>query len=272
MDRPIGALLLLWPTWWALWLAAGDFPPWKPLVIFTLGVFAMRAAGCAINDYADRNLDPQVARTAGRPIASGRITPREALVVFVVLLVIAFVLVLFTNALTIRLSFIGAALAALYPFTKRYTDLPQVVLGAAFGWSIPMAFATVQNTVPAVGWVLFIANILWSVIYDTEYAMVDRDDDLKAGARSTAILFGDADLLIIGVLMGTFMTAMVMVGNRAHLGWPYWVSLVMAAGLFGWQQWLIRRRERNACLAAFRHNNWLGLTLWVGIALALAVR
>lgn len=272
MDRPIGALLLLWPTWWALWLSAGDFPPWKPLVIFTLGVFAMRAAGCAINDYADRNLDPQVARTAGRPIASGRITPREALVVFVVLLVIAFVLVLFTNALTIRLSFIGAALAALYPFTKRYTDLPQVVLGAAFGWSIPMAFATVQNTVPAVGWVLFIANILWSVIYDTEYAMVDRDDDLKAGARSTAILFGDADLLIIGVLMGTFMTAMVMVGNRAHLGWPYWVSLVMAAGLFGWQQWLIRRRERNACLAAFRHNNWLGLTLWVGIALALAVR
>lgn len=272
MDRPIGALLLLWPTWWALWIAANDFPPWKPLVIFTLGVFAMRAAGCAINDYADRKLDPKVARTAGRPIASGRVTPREALVVFAVLLVIAFVLVLFTNALTIKLSFIGATLAALYPFTKRYTDLPQVVLGAAFGWSIPMAFAAVQNTVPAVGWVLFIANILWSVIYDTEYAMVDRDDDLKAGARSTAILFGDADLLIIGVLMGTFMTAMVMVGNRAHLGWPYWVSLVAVAGLFGWQQWLIRHRERNACLTAFRHNNWLGLTLWIGIALALAAR
>jgi 4-hydroxybenzoate polyprenyltransferase len=272
MDRPIGALLLLWPTWWALWLAAGDFPPWKPLIIFTLGVFAMRAAGCAINDYADRKLDPQVARTAGRPIASGRITPREALIVFAALLAFAFVLVLFTNTLTIKLSFIGAALAALYPFTKRYTDLPQVVLGAAFGWSIPMAFAAVQNNVPPVGWVLFIANILWSVIYDTEYAMVDRDDDIKAGARSTAILFGDADLLIIGVLMGTFITAMVMVGTRAHLGWPYWLSVVIAAGLFGWQQWLIRNRERNACLAAFRHNNWLGLAVWIGIALAMAIR
>ncbi|MBM7125613.1 4-hydroxybenzoate octaprenyltransferase [Dyella flava] len=272
MDRPIGALLLLWPTWWALWLAAGDFPPWKPMVIFTLGVFAMRAAGCAINDFADRKLDPQVARTAGRPIAAGRVTPREALIVFAVLLLISFGLVLLTNALTIKLSFIGAALAALYPFTKRYTDLPQVVLGAAFGWSIPMAFAAVQNNVPPVGWVLFIANILWSVIYDTEYAMVDRDDDLKVGARSTAILFGDADLLIIGILMGTFITAMVMVGTRAHLSWPYWLSMAATAALFGWQQWLIRNRERDACLAAFRHNNWLGLTLWIGIALALAVR
>jgi 4-hydroxybenzoate polyprenyltransferase len=272
MDRPIGALLLLWPTWWALWLAAGDFPPWKPWLIFTLGVFAMRAAGCAINDYADRHLDPQVARTAGRPIASGRVTPREALIVFGTLLLVAFVLVLFTNTLTIKLSLVGAALAALYPFTKRYTDLPQVVLGAAFGWSIPMAFAAVQNTVPAVGWVLFIANILWSVIYDTEYAMVDRDDDIKAGARSTAILFGDADLVIIGVLMATFITALVMVGTRAHLGWPYGLAVAIAAGLFGWQQWLIRNRERNACLAAFRHNNWLGLTIWVGTALALAVR
>lgn len=272
MDRPIGALLLLWPTWWALWLAAGDFPPWKTLAIFTLGVFAMRAAGCAINDFADRKLDPQVARTAGRPIAAGRVTPREALIVFISLLVFAFLLVLLTNPLTIKLSFIGAALAALYPFTKRYTDLPQVVLGAAFGWSIPMAFAAIQNTVPAVGWVLFIANVLWSVIYDTEYAMVDREDDIKAGARSTAILFGDADLLIIGVLMGTFITAMVMVGTRAHLDWPYWLAVIATAGLFGWQQWLIRNRQRDACLAAFRHNNWLGLTLWVGIALALAVR
>lgn len=272
MDRPIGALLLLWPTWWALWLAAGDFPPWKPLIVFTLGVFAMRAAGCAINDYADRNLDPQVARTAGRPLASGRVTPREALIVFASLLGFAFLLVLTTNSLTIKLSFIGAALAALYPFTKRYTDLPQVVLGAAFGWSIPMAFAAVQNTVPPVGWLLFIANILWSVIYDTEYAMVDRDDDIKAGARSTAILFGDADLLIIGVLMGTLTVALVMIGTRAHLGWPYWLGVAAAAGLFGWQQWLIRNRERDACLAAFRHNNWVGLTLWVGIALALAMR
>jgi 4-hydroxybenzoate polyprenyltransferase len=272
MDRPIGALLLLWPTWWALWLAAGDFPPWKPLIIFTLGVFAMRAAGCAINDYADRKLDPQVARTAGRPIASGRVTPREALVVFAVLLVFAFVLVLFTNRLTIELSFAGAALAALYPFTKRYTYMPQVVLGAAFGWSIPMAFAAVMNTVPPVGWLLFIGNIIWSVIYDTEYAMVDREDDLKAGAKSTAILFGDADLPILGVLMGTFLLAMLFVGQRAALGWPYWLGLLIAAGLFGYQHWLIRDRIRSACLAAFRHNNWLGLAVWIGIVLALAVR
>jgi 4-hydroxybenzoate polyprenyltransferase len=272
MDRPIGALLLLWPTWWALWLAAGDFPPWKLLIIFTLGVFAMRAAGCAINDYADRKLDPLVARTAGRPIASGRVTPREALLVFAALLAFAFVLVLFTNRLTIELSFAGAALAAVYPFTKRWTYLPQVVLGAAFGWSIPMAFAAVAGTVPPVGWLLFIGNILWSVIYDTEYAMVDRDDDIKANAKSTAILFGDADLPILGVLMGTFLLAMVFVGQRAALGWPYWLGLLVAAGLFGYQHWLIRDRLREACLSAFRHNNWLGLAVWIGIVLALAVR
>lgn len=272
MDRPIGALLLLWPTWWALWLASGDFPPWKLLVIFTLGVFAMRAAGCAINDYADRKLDPQVARTAGRPIASGRVTPREALVVFAALLVFAFVLVLFTNTLTIELSFVGAALAAIYPFTKRITHLPQVVLGAAFGWSIPMAFAAISGTVPPIGWLLFIANILWSVIYDTEYAMVDREDDLKAGAKSTAILFGDADIPILAMLMGTFLLAMLFVGQRALLGWPYWTALVGAAALFAYQLWLIRNRTKEACLAAFRHNNWLGLLMWIGIGLALAVR
>ncbi|MBD8872651.1 4-hydroxybenzoate octaprenyltransferase [Rhodanobacter sp. DHB23] len=272
MDRPIGALLLLWPTWWALWLAAGDWPPLKPLAIFTLGVFAMRAAGCAINDFADRKLDPQVERTAGRPIASGRVTPREALVVFGALLAFAFVLVLFTNKLTIELSFVGAALAALYPFTKRWTSLPQVVLGAAFGWSIPMAFAAVAGTVPPLGWLLFIANILWSVVYDTEYAMVDREDDLKAGAKSTAILFGDADLPILGVLMATLLLAMLFVGQRAQLGWPYWLSLLVATGLFAYQLWLIRKRERGPCLAAFRHNNWWGLAVWIGIALALAVK
>jgi len=272
MDRPIGALLLLWPTWWALWLAAGDFPPWKLLAIFTLGVFAMRAAGCAINDFADRKLDPQVQRTAGRPIASGRVSPREALVLFAVLLAFAFVLVLFTNRLTVELSIAGAALAAIYPFTKRWTSLPQVVLGAAFGWSIPMGFAAVQGSVPPLGWLLFIANILWSVMYDTEYAMVDRDDDLKAGAKSTAILFGDADLPILAILMGTIVLAMLFVGQRAHLGWPYGLALLAGTGLFGYQLWLIRHRERAACLAAFRHNNWWGLTLWAGIALALAVR
>ncbi|TCV92414.1 4-hydroxybenzoate polyprenyltransferase [Luteibacter rhizovicinus] len=271
MDRPVGALLLLWPTWWALWLAAKDFPPVGPLFIFTIGVFAMRAAGCAINDYADRKLDPQVARTAGRPIASGRVTPREALIVFASLLVLSFVLVLFTNKLTILLSFAGAALAAIYPFTKRYTHLPQVVLGAAFGWSIPMAFAAVTNHVPPQAWLLFIGNIIWSVIYDTEYAMVDRDDDIKVGAKSTAILFGDADLAIIGILMGTFLVTMLLVGTRAALGWPYWIALLAAAGLFAWQQWIMRGRAREACLTAFRNNNWLGLALWVGIVIALAL-
>ncbi|MET0330185.1 MAG: 4-hydroxybenzoate octaprenyltransferase [Dyella sp.] len=272
MDRPIGALLLLWPTWWALWLAAGDFPPLGSLLIFTAGVFAMRAAGCAINDYADRKLDPQVARTAGRPIAAGRISPREALIVFGALLLLAFALVLLTNRLTIELSFVGAGLAALYPFTKRYTHLPQVVLGAAFGWAIPMAFAALQNNVPPVAWLLFIGNILWSVIYDTEYAMVDREDDLKAGAKSTAILFGEADRPILGVLMLTFLLTMALVGSRAALGWPYELGLVVTTGLFGYQQWLIRDRDRLACLAAFRHNNWLGLVVWIGIVLALALR
>jgi 4-hydroxybenzoate polyprenyltransferase len=271
MDRPIGALLLLWPTWWALWLAAKDFPPIGSLVIFTLGVFAMRSAGCAINDYADRKLDPQVARTAGRPIASGRVTPREALYVFAGLLVFSFLLVLLTNRLTILLSFGGAALAAIYPFCKRYTNLPQVVLGAAFGWSIPMAFAAVTNSVPPVAWLLFIGNILWSVIYDTEYAMVDREEDIKAGAKSTAILFADADLVIMGVLMGTFLLTMLLVGTRSALGWPYWIALAATACLFAYQQWLMRDRVRDACLQAFRHNNWVGLALWLGIVIALAL-
>ena len=271
MDRPIGALLLLWPTWWALWLAAGDFPPWKPLLIFTLGVFAMRAAGCAINDYADRKLDPQVARTAGRPVASGRVAPREALIVFATLLAFAFVLVLFTNALTIKLSFAGAALAVLYPFTKRWTSLPQVVLGAAFGWAIPMAFAAVQGTVPALGWLLFLANILWSTIYDTEYAMVDRDDDIKAGARSTAILFGDADLPILGVLIAGFALTLVMIGARAALAWPWYAGIALALAQFGWQLWMMRARAPVQCLRAFRQNNWLGMTLWAGLVLALAL-
>ena len=269
MDRPIGALLLLWPTWWALWLAADGMPPVGLFLIFTVGVFLMRSAGCAINDYADRKLDPQVARTAGRPIACGRIAPRAALRVFVVLLALAFLLVLLTNRATIELSFAGAALAALYPFSKRYTSLPQVVLGAAFGWSIPMAFAAVQGHVPALGWLLFLANVLWSTIYDTEYAMVDRDDDIKAGARSTAILFGDADLPILGVLIASLLLTLLLVGARAHLRWPWYVAMALALGQFAWQLWMMRTRAPAQCLRAFRQNNWLGLTLWAGLVLAL---
>jgi 4-hydroxybenzoate polyprenyltransferase len=272
LDRPIGALLLLWPTWWALWLAAKGTPPLGIWLIFTVGVFLMRAAGCVINDYADRKLDPQVARTAGRPIACGRIAPRSALKLFAALLALAFLLVLLTNRLTIELSFAGAALAALYPFSKRYTSLPQVVLGAAFGWSIPMAFAAVQGTVPALGWLLFLANVLWSTIYDTEYAMVDRADDLEAGARSTAILFGDADLPILGVLIASLLLTLLLIGTRATLGWPWYVALIAAAAQFAWQLWIMRARDPAQGLRAFRQNNWLGMTLWLGLALALALR
>lgn len=272
MHRPIGAALLLWPTWWALWLAAGDFPPWRALLIFTLGVFLMRSAGCVINDYADRKLDPQVKRTRERPIAAGKIGPHEALFVFVALLASAFVLVLFTNRLTIELSFVGAFLAATYPFTKRYTHLPQVYLGAAFGWAIPMAFAAVTNSTPPLCWLLFLANVLFSTIYDTEYAMVDRDDDRRVGAKSTAILFGDADLAILGVLMATFLLAMALVAQRGHLHWPYFAGVAIAAGLFARQLWTMRKRDRDACFAAFRNNNWVGMALWVGIAVSLAMK
>ena len=273
MDRPVGALLLLWPTWWALWLAAGDFPPWQPFLIFTAGVFLMRSAGCAINDYADRNLDPQVQRTAGRPLAAGRVRPSEALLIFAILSLVSFLLVLaFTNVQTIELSFVGAALATLYPFSKRYTSLPQVVLGAAFGWGIPMSFAAITSSVPPLAWLLFLANVLFSTIYDTEYAMVDREDDIRAGARSTAILFGDADLPILGVLMATFVLCMVFVGTNAHLKWPHWLALVITTGLFAWQLWTMRDRSRAHCFTAFRNNNWVGCVLWAGILFSLALR
>jgi 4-hydroxybenzoate polyprenyltransferase len=273
LDRPVGALLLLWPTWWALWFASNDFPPPGLLVIFTLGVFVMRSAGCVINDYADHEwLDAHVERTRGRPMAAGRVTRHEALLLFGALLVLAFVLVLFTNKLTIGLSFVGAALAAVYPFAKRVTHLAQVVLGAAFGWSIPMAFAAVTNSLPPLCWLLFLANVLFSTIYDTEYAMVDRDDDIRVGAKSTAILFGDADRVIIGILMTTFLFAMLLAGTRVALHWPYFVGIAIAAGLLAWQQWMIRDRSRAHCFAAFRNNNWVGLALWVGLVLALAIR
>ena len=279
MHKPVGAALLLWPTWWALWLAAGDFPPWGTLFIFTFGVFLMRSAGCVINDFADRKLDPEVKRTRERPIASGKVSAREAILVFFALLALAFLLVLLTNKLTIQLSLVGAFLAATYPFMKRYTYLPQVYLGCAFGWSIPMVFAAIKggdNTafmaaLPLCG-LLFLGNVLFSTIYDTEYAMVDRDDDIRVGAKSTAILFGDADLPILGVLMATFLFAMLLVAQRGHLHWPYYASVAIAALLFGWQQWIMRKRDRNACFSAFHNNNWVGGVIWVGIFLSLALR
>lgn len=272
MDRPVGALLLLWPTWWALWFAAEGFPSLKLFVIFTIGVFVMRSAGCVINDYADHDwLDGNVERTRGRPMAAGRVSRREAILLFLGLLLLAFGLVCFTNPLTIAMSFAGAALAAIYPFAKRVTHLAQVVLGAAFGWSIPMAFAATMGEVPALGWLLFIGNVLFSVVYDTEYAMVDRDEDIRIGAKSTAILFGDADRIILGVLMASFVITLLLAGSRAALEWPWQLGLAMAAVLFGWQQSLIRDRERDACLEAFRNNNWVGFVIWVGLVAALAM-
>jgi 4-hydroxybenzoate polyprenyltransferase len=266
IDRPIGSLLLLWPTWWALWLAAGGMPPLHLLLIFTAGVFLMRSAGCVINDYADRHVDGHVRRTAQRPLARGAVSSGEALRLFVLLCAVSFVLVLFTNRLTILLAFAALALAALYPFAKRYTHLPQVVLGAAFGWSVPMAFAAVTGAVPAGAWLLFIANLLWTVAYDTFYAMVDREDDLRIGVRSTAILFGDDDRTITALLQASALAALVLVGNRFELGYWYFVGLLAAAALCVWQQYLIRHRDRDACFQAFLNNNWVGAAVFAGIA------
>ncbi|MBD7955062.1 4-hydroxybenzoate octaprenyltransferase [Stenotrophomonas sp. Sa5BUN4] len=271
-DRPIGTLLLLWPTWWALWLASGGLPPLWTLFVFTAGVWLTRSAGCVINDYADRWLDPHVKRTKDRPLASGAVRGRHALMLFAALMLVAFALVLTMNWLTVALSFVGIFLAASYPYLKRYTHLPQVYLGMAFGWGIPMAFAAVQGEVPALAWLLYVGNILWSTAYDTWYAMVDRDDDLKMGSHSTAILFGDLDLVIQGVLYALFLAAMTLVGVRAELGVYYFVSVGVAAGLVAYEFWLCRNRERDRCFKAFLHNNWVGAALFVGIALALAVR
>ena len=265
-DKPIGWLLLLWPTWWALWIASKGLPAWWPLIVFTLGVWLTRAAGCVINDYADRWLDPHVERTRDRPLATGEVSGREALALFAGLMLVAFALVLTQNRLTIYMSVVGAILAASYPYLKRYTYFPQVYLGMAFGWGIPMAFAAVQGTVPPVAWVLYIANILWSTAYDTWYAMVDREDDLRMGSKSTAILFGDADLVAIGVLYAVMFAALGLVGLRASLGLYYYLGLGVALLLVAWELNHAKSRARDACFKAFRHNNWVGLAIFAGIA------
>ena len=271
-DRPIGALLLLWPTWWALWIAAKGVPPLWTLFVFTAGVWLTRSAGCVINDYADRWLDPQVERTKGRPLASGAVSGREALAVFAALMLVAFALVLTLNQLTVILSVVGLFLAATYPYLKRYTYLPQVYLGLAFGWGIPMAFAAVQGTVPPVAWVLYCANILWATAYDTWYAMVDRDDDIRTGSKSTAILFGDLDLVVQGVLYALVFLALYLVGRQAQLGMYYWAAMAVAALLVIYEFVIARHRERDACFRAFLHNNWVGAALFAGIAIHHAVQ
>ena len=266
-DRPIGTYLLLWPTLWALWIAAEGTPDFKLLVIFSLGTFLMRSAGCAINDYADRHIDGQVKRTSNRPIVTGKISPRSALLFAAVLCILAFLLVLFTNQKTVLLSFAAAALAACYPFMKRYTHLPQIVLGAAFAWSIPMAFAAQQNAMPALLWLIYLAVLLWTTAYDTFYAMVDRDDDIIIGVKSTAILFGKQDRLITALLQLMMIVVMIMVGFQFNLGNWYFAGLAGAAVLFAYQQYLIRYRDRDECLKAFLNNQWVGAIIFAGIFL-----
>ena len=265
IDKPIGALLLLWPTLWALWLAKMAVPPLHILAVFVAGVFVMRAAGCVINDYADRKVDGHVERTKHRPLASGAVTAKEAKYLFVVLGLIAFALVLSMNLMTIMLSVVGLALAWVYPFMKRYTHLPQVVLGAAFGWAIPMAWSAVSESLPLVCWLVFLANICWTVAYDTQYAMVDRDDDLKIGVKSTAILFGRYDKFIIGLLQLATLVLMAWVGMILDLNGAFYWTLLLAGGLFVYQQKLIADRDRQACFRAFLNNNYVGLVLFLGV-------
>lgn len=266
-DKPIGTLILLYPALWALWIASDGKPDFRVLTVITLGVIVMRAAGCVINDYADRDFDPHVERTKLRPIAAGNVTPKEALIFFTVLCLFAFGLVLLLNTFTILLSFVGAFLAATYPFMKRYTQLPQAYLGVAFGWAVPMSFSAQLNEIPFVAWILYLAVILWALVYDTMYAMVDKEDDLKIGVKSTAILFGHYDRQIMGALQILILLLLFSIGKIQHLGGFYYLSLIGAAGFSIYQQKLIFHREKSACFKAFLNNNWFGLIIFVGLFL-----
>mgnify|MGYP001563485075 CR=1 FL=1 len=267
LDKPIGILLLLWPTLWALWLAAEGIPDLQVLVIFVLGVALMRSAGCAINDYADRDIDKHVERTKHRPLTSGRISSREAVGIFVVLALVSFAMVLALNPLTRWMSVVGVVLAASYPFMKRFHYLPQVHLGVAFGWAIPMAFTAQTGELPtATGWLLFLANIIWTTAYDTMYAMADRNDDLKIGVKSTAILFGEFDRTIIAILQICTLLALLLIGQHEKLGTYYYLGLGAATVLSLYQQFLIREREPKECFRAFLNNNYFGLVVFLAIA------
>ncbi|MBW3698579.1 4-hydroxybenzoate octaprenyltransferase [Vibrio sp. T187] len=268
MDRPIGTLLLLWPTLWALVVAAEGMPDLNVLVVFILGVILMRAAGCVINDFADRKVDGHVKRTKQRPLPSGAVTSKEAIVLFLVLGVVSFLLVLTMNPLTIKLSFAGMALAFIYPFMKRFTHLPQLFLGLAFSWAIPMAWAAQTNELPTIVWFIFAINALWTVAYDTQYAMVDRDDDLKIGIKSTAILFGRFDKLIIGVLQLITLAMLIVLGMEYQLGDSFYWGLLIVGSLFVYQQHLIRHRDRDLCFQAFLNNNYVGMAITAGLLVA----
>ena len=267
VHKPIGSLLLLWPTLWALWIAGAGEPDPGVVLVFVAGVFVMRSAGCVINDYADRRIDPYVRRTKDRPVASGRVKPREALVLFAVLCLAGLGLVLTLNGLTVALSFAGAALAASYPFMKRWTHLPQIHLGVAFGWGIPMAFAALTGGTPPLAWLLLAGVVAWAVAYDTMYAMADREDDLRIGVKSTAILFGSADRAFVGASQLAVLAVLVIAGREAVLGVFYNAAVAMGAALFLYQQRLIRNREPAACFDAFLNNNWVGALVFAGIAI-----
>ena len=264
-DKPIGILLLLWPTWWALLLAGNGTPSLKNALIFTAGVVLMRAAGCVMNDIADRDFDPHVERTRCRPLASGELQLRQALGLFCSLMLLAFLLVLLTNALTVKLAVAGAVLASTYPFFKRFTHIPQVVLGIAFGWGIPMAFAAETGSVTTIAWWFLIINTVWSVIYDTLYAMVDREDDMAVGIKSTAILFGRYDVIIIGMLMLLMAVMLILAGTWLALGWPWYAGISVAVLLWVRQLFMVRGRDRDACFRAFLNNNWVGFALFLGL-------
>jgi 4-hydroxybenzoate polyprenyltransferase len=268
LDRPIGIYLLLWPMLWALFIASEGKPDPLVFIVFFMGVILMRSAGCVINDYADRNIDPHIERTSQRPIASGKVSPKEALLLFAVLCLVAFGLVLLMNRLTIYLSFGGVALAAIYPFMKRYTHLPQIVLGMAFAWSIPMAFAAQTNDIPRIAWLIYAVTVLWAVIYDTMYAMADREEDLKIGVKSTAILFGDNDRVILMILQVLMFIGLYLIGSKTDMHAPYYIGLVAAAGFALYEQYLIRERQAQACFAAFLNNHWLGGVVFLGILLS----
>jgi len=268
LDRPIGTWPLLWPALWGLWIAGAGRPHPRVLIVFVAGVFVMRAAGCVINDYADRNIDPHVRRTRDRPLAARRVAPREALYLFAVLITVALYLVTRLDFLTIKLAFIGAAMTVSYPFVKRIFPMPQLYLGISFGgWSVPMAFAAESGTVPRVAWVLYIAAVMWAAIYDTMYAMVDREDDLKVGVKSSAILFADMDKLLIGVMQAMMLFALVLAGRSMKFGQWYDAGVIAAGLLFLYQQWLIRKREPAGCLKAFFNNQYVGAVIFVGIML-----
>ncbi len=265
LDKPIGTLLLLWPTLWALWIAADGKPSGKLVFIFAFGTLLMRSAGCAINDYADRDFDKHVARTQHRPLTSGKISGTEVLSIAALLAVVAFLLVLQTNKLTVALSFPALFIAVSYPYTKRFFAIPQAYLGIAFGFGIPMAFAAQAGAVPLLAWVLLLANIFWAVAYDTQYAMVDRDDDVKLGIHTSAILFGKHDVLAIMLCYAVTIGILALVGLRLRLSGAYYAGLAVAVGMAVYHYFLIRDRSRDGCFKAFRHNNWFGGAIFVGL-------